>query len=91
MFITHLSKSPMIIQELVNNANDIFSEFEPSKLESEIENINKLILEIPNKVIREIDVDKERDDQLRLETELEEKQKELSIIEEERKKKFRWK
>lgn len=77
MFITHLSKSPMIIQELVNNANDIFSEFEPSKLESEIENINKLILEIPNKVIREIDVDKERDDQLRLETELEEKQKEF--------------
>ena len=77
MFITHLSKSPMIIQELVNNANEIFSEFEPSKLESEIENINKLIQEIPNKVIREIDVDKERDDQLRLETELEEKQKEF--------------
>lgn len=77
MFVTHLSKSPMIIQELINNANGIFNEFEPCKLENEISNINELISEIPDKVIKEIDVDKEREDQLKLETELEEKQKEF--------------
>lgn len=77
MFITHLSKSPLIIQELINNANDIFKDFEPSRLETEIENINNLILEIPKQIIKEIDVDKERNDQLKLETELEEKQKEF--------------
>ena len=77
MFITHLSKSPMIINELVNNANEIFKEHEPNKLEDEIEDINKLILDIPNKVITDIDVDKERNDQLKLEVELEEKQKEF--------------
>lgn len=77
MFITHLSKSPMIINELVNNANEIFKEHEPNKLEDEIEDINRLILDIPNKVITDIDVDKERDNQLKLEAELEEKQKEF--------------
>ena len=77
MFITHLSKSPLIIQELINNANSIFNEFKPNRLEYEIENINNLILEIPNQIIEEIDVDKERNDQLKLETELEEKQKEF--------------
>ena len=49
MFITHLSKSPMIINELINNANDIFREYEPNKLEDEIEDINKLIQDIPQK------------------------------------------
>lgn len=77
MFVTHLSKSPMIINELVSNANEIFKEYEPNKLEDEIEDINKLILDIPNKVITDIDVDKERNDQLKLEAELEEKQKEF--------------
>lgn len=77
MFITHLSKSPMIINELVNNANEIFKEYEPNKLEDEIEGINELITDIPKKVISEIDVDKKRNDQLRLEAELEEKQKEF--------------
>lgn len=77
MFITHLSKSPMIINELINNANDIFREYEPNKLEDEIEDINKLIQDIPQKIITDIDVDKERDDQLKLEAELEEKQKEF--------------
>ncbi len=77
MFVTHLSKNSLIINELIDNANDIFSEYKPNKLEEEISSINNLMEEIPNEVINEIDVEKERNSQLKLEAELEEKQKEF--------------
>lgn len=77
LFVTHMTKNDLIIQTLIDNANDIFNEYTPTKLEEEIKEINNLIKEIPNKIIGEIDFKKERDAQLKLETELEEKQKEF--------------
>ncbi len=77
MFVTHLSKHDWIIQTLLKNANDIFDTCQPSLLEEDIKNINELIHDIPTQVIQAIDVDKERDSQLKLQTELEAKQNEF--------------
>lgn len=77
LFITHLTKNDLIIKTLIDNTNDIFYKYSPTKLEEEIKGINDLIKEIPDKIIGEIDLKKERNAQLKLETELEEKQKEF--------------
>ncbi len=77
MFVTHLSKHNWIIQTLLKNANKIFDTYPESLLENDIKSINDLIYEIPTQVIKAIDVDKERDSQLKLQTELEERQDEF--------------
>lgn len=77
MFVTHLSKHDWIIQTLLKNGSSIFDAYEPSLLEDDIKSINELIHDIPTQVIQSIDVDKERDSQLKLQTELEAKQNEF--------------
>ena len=77
MFVTHLSKHNWIIQTLLKNANSIFDTYQESLLENDIKGINDLINDVPTQVIKAIDVDKERDSQLKLQTELEERQDEF--------------
>ncbi|MEI4770919.1 metallophosphoesterase [Psychrobacillus sp. FJAT-51614] len=47
MFLSHLSKHPFILNGVYENAKIILNEFAPSKLEEEIEFLNKMIIEIP--------------------------------------------
>lgn len=77
MFVTHLSKHDWIIQTLLKNANSIFDNYPVSLLEDDIQGLNKLIQEIPTQVLNAIDVDKERNSKLKMQTELEEKQNEF--------------
>lgn len=77
MFVTHLSKHNWIIQTLLKNANNIFKAYNESLLENDIKSINDWVNDIPTQVIKAIDVDKERDSQLKLQTELEERQNEF--------------
>ena len=77
MFVTHLSKHDWIINTLLKNANNIFETYQESLLENDIKSINDLIYDIPTRVIQAIDVDKERDSQLKLQTELEDRQNEF--------------
>ena len=77
MFVTHLSKHDWIIQTLLKNASNIFDTYKESLLENDIKSINDLIHDIPTQVIQTIDVDKERNTQLKLQTELEERQNEF--------------
>ena len=64
LFITHLSKDKFIIDELINNANSIFSNVEPAKLAEEIKGINTLVENIPKQVLEAVDVDKKREEEL---------------------------
>lgn len=77
MFVTHLSKNNWIIKTLLENAQKIFPKSPICRLEKDIDPLNELMLDFPNRVLGVIDVDSERKTRLALETQLEEKQKEF--------------
>ena len=71
MFITHLSKDEWIVSELIDQANAIFQNYEPCRMEDDLDVINRLIKEIPKNIVGIIDVQTERDKQLEYESALE--------------------
>lgn len=77
MFVTHLSKNNWIISTLLHNAKQIFPNSPTCKLDQDIQSLNELMSDFTSRVIGAIDVDKERNSKLLLETELEERQKEF--------------
>ncbi|MDR4513393.1 hypothetical protein [Nitrosomonas sp.] len=77
MFVTHLSKDSFIINELINNANAIFSEFDITKLEDDISPINQLVDNLPEQILELVDVQQKRDNELLEEEEIEQAEKEL--------------
>ena len=64
LFITHLSKDKFIIDELINNANSIFSHIKPTNLGEDINAINKLVESIPKQVLEQVDVESKREAEL---------------------------
>lgn len=77
MFVTHLSKNKWIIQNLLDNANEIFKDITPLHLEHDISEINNLISKLPQQVVEHIDINKERSEKIQIEDRLEEAQKEF--------------
>ncbi len=77
LFVTHLSKDKFIINELINNANNIFKNIDPANLEDEIEGINKLVESIPKQVLELVDIDKSRKEELLDEEETERNEREF--------------
>lgn len=71
LFLTHLSKDPFIIDELVSNAKTIFEKNDIAKLDSDVDNINALIKELPKQVIENIDIHQHREDELEEQQEIE--------------------
>lgn len=70
LFLTHLSKDKFIIDELLNNAKNIFKNQDISKLETDVDKINDLIKELPQQVLEIMSVDQARENQLDFEEEL---------------------
>lgn len=62
MFLTHHSKDPFIINELVNNSKSLFENFDPAELDKDASIVNKLLDDIPNLVLENIDVKKKREE-----------------------------
>lgn len=60
MFLSHLSKNPIILSNVLESAKKIFSEIIPSELSTEIRPLNALVVNIPELVIENRDVLKER-------------------------------
>ena len=56
LFLTHLSKDSFIIEQLLDNAKDIFKNEKIAKLENDITAINNLITSLPKQVLELIDV-----------------------------------
>lgn len=52
MFLTHLSKNPLILHSVCENAKIIFQEIAPAQLDSDIRPLNALISDIPDMVIK---------------------------------------
>ncbi|TQR15406.1 hypothetical protein [Psychrobacillus vulpis] len=60
MFLTHLSKDPLVSELVVKASEEIFNDLEPIKLEGDISIINDLIKEIPQLVLEDINVKEHR-------------------------------
>lgn len=77
MFVTHLSKDNFIISELINIANSLFPEANVARLQDDINEINELVESIPEQVLEIVNVDEQRNEELKEEEELEKLEKEL--------------
>lgn len=64
LFLTHLSKDPFIINELVENAKTIFEGNDIAKLDNDVDNINALIKELPKQILENVDIHQHREDEL---------------------------
>lgn len=71
MFLTHLTKEPFIIQEILGNAKEIFSENRISELNNDIDGINNLIKNVPNQVIELVKAEDIRNEELEEKEEVE--------------------
>lgn len=60
MFLTHHSKNPFILNEILANAKHLFAGSEPVKLEQDIGVVNNLLTEIPKLALEKRDVRKYR-------------------------------
>lgn len=69
MFLTHHSKSPFILDVLLNNAKEIFAELKPADLN--VTAINKLIDGVPKIIYKNTDVIKNRKHRSELEDQVE--------------------
>lgn len=76
LFLTHLSKDPFIINELVENAKTVFQQNDIAKLDSDVDNINALIKEMPKQILENIDIQQHREDELEEKQEIERLEKE---------------
>lgn len=71
MFLTHLSKDPFIVEEIIKQGQEIFSEFPVATLEKHTLVVNDLLDEIPKLVLERREISKTREDKLILEDEAE--------------------
>lgn len=51
MFLTHLSKNPIILHNVLENAKNIFNNYKPAELGADIEPLNKLVVNLPDLVV----------------------------------------
>lgn len=75
LFLSHLTKNEFFINALIDSANAQYASYVPAKLEEDISGINKLITNIPGRVINLIKTDDEIARQKQYEAELEEAEK----------------
>ncbi|MED4402069.1 metallophosphoesterase [Metabacillus fastidiosus] len=78
MFLTHLSKDPFILNELLINSEQIFNEFKPAQLGEDVINLNKLIVDIPKLIIEDKDVQQHREEKLYEKDQIERSKMEIS-------------
>lgn len=75
MFLIHFSRNEFIIEELLKYAKDIFKEFNPCKLENDVQQINNLVVELPKLYLKNQTVESVRDEENREMDENEEAEK----------------
>jgi hypothetical protein len=64
IFLTHLSKSPFLIEEILNNAKKIFTEYEVVRLDKDTESIDNLLEDLPKQVISNVKAKEVRETKL---------------------------
>lgn len=60
LFVTHHSKDPFILERVLENARQVFSDLEPVRLEDDITSVNELMDEMPQLVLEDKQVGEAR-------------------------------
>jgi hypothetical protein len=60
MFLTHLSKDPLILSEIYNTTENLLKDVPIAKIEKDVERINSLIDEVPSLVLQSESIDELR-------------------------------
>lgn len=71
MFLTHHSKDPIILEEILSQAKSLFGEFKPIRFDNDISPINKLLIEIPKVILKDKNVNEIRESNLKIKDEVE--------------------
>ncbi|MDD5530987.1 MAG: metallophosphoesterase [bacterium] len=79
MFLTHHSKDPFILDEILKSAQLLFSEFQPIKLEDDISQINTLMDSIPKFVLENKNITRSREEKLKAQDNADETAKKPSV------------
>ncbi|HRE09979.1 MAG TPA: metallophosphoesterase, partial [Ignavibacteria bacterium] len=77
MFLTHLSKDQYILNQLLENSKNLFNEYEPAKLEKDINFINEMINILPVQVYEPIDIKLIKEEELKEEEDIEIQEREF--------------
>ncbi|PKL20831.1 MAG: hypothetical protein CVV48_10990 [Spirochaetae bacterium HGW-Spirochaetae-4] len=60
MFLSYLSKDPIIIESLLNAAKSLLNEEEPIKLDEDIKALNEIFVDVPKLVLKQISTEDAR-------------------------------
>lgn len=77
IFLTHVSKDELILNELLKNSKSIFNEFSPAQLEDDVSFINKMIKELPEQIFEPVNIVQAKEEDLKEEDELEQQEREF--------------
>lgn len=77
LFLSHLSKSPFIVRKLIEKSKEIFANQDLLRLEEDVYFINNLQTSLPEKVLKFIEVEDARSEELKAADEYEEMEKEF--------------
>ncbi|HWJ25710.1 MAG TPA: metallophosphoesterase [Flavisolibacter sp.] len=77
VFLSHLARNNFVIKMLIQKSRGIFSDMEPAKLESDVDFVNELQKTLPEQVLRELDVEEARKEELYSEDKEEQVEKEI--------------
>lgn len=84
MFLTHLSKNPFVLDQILNSSKKIFEDTEIIKLDNDVKSINNLLEELPIQVLKERNYKDTREEKYRQKDRLEfEKKKQIEAEEDE--------
>ncbi|MBI9109567.1 metallophosphoesterase [Maridesulfovibrio ferrireducens] len=73
MFLTHLCKSPYVLEQVLQNSKKIFDTNKPTTLQKDVEIINKLVNRLPQIELEDCSVDQYREKDLKLKDQIEQK------------------
>jgi hypothetical protein len=66
MFLTHHSKDTFVLEEILDSAKSLFTGYEIIRFDSDMTEIDKLVVEIPKLVLEDKDITKHREEELQL-------------------------
>jgi len=79
VFLIHLSRNPFIINKLIEKSRNIFASFTPLKLDNDVDFINVLQKSLPEQVLKHLNVEDSRKEELLEEDEMETMEKENEL------------
>jgi len=78
MFLTHLSKNPFVLEQVLLNSKTIFEGNTPTTLQNDVEIINNLIHKLPQIELQDFDVEEKREENFKRKDRIEQNKMDIS-------------